>query len=416
MSLINQMLQDLDKRNAGPAGPVSETIAAQVRPVSRTHVGSDWFWRVLAGVMLIAVCWVAWLMWELAPRSVVTSNVNLQVRAPAAAPVSATVATPGTGSDGAPAPAAQAPVVQAPDQTVKDTEPGKSASRVDMLRLATEITTPIPAVSRNSRVADKEGSVPGRAAKSETGKSAPAQVSAAEKPAFVIVAPGGQAQANPVAPPLKLETSPPQSRVATAAKIDRRDTTSVRDKSEAEFRRAVALVNQGRVSEGMEAFRAALQIDPSHDAARQTMVALQLESKRYDDAIHTLSEGIAASPKNLQFIMLLARVMVERNDLAGALAVLDKHGAGAGSNADFRAFRGALQQRMGRHNEAIDEYRAALVISPGMGQWWIGLGISQQAQAHPKDALESFRRAKGAGNLTPELASFVDQRIRQLQN
>jgi len=44
------------------------------------------------------------------------------------------------------------------------------------------------------------------------------------------------------------------------------------------------------------------------------------------------------------------------------------------------------------------------------------LGISQQAQAHSKDALESFRRAKGAGNLTPELVSYVDQRIRQLQN
>lgn len=114
--------------------------------------------------------------------------------------------------------------------------------------------------------------------------------------------------------------------------------------------------------------------------------------------------------------MLLARVMVERNDLAGALVALDKYGTGAASNADFRAFRAALQQRMGRHLEAIEEYRAALAVSPGMGQWWIGLGISQQAQAHSKEALESFRRAKGAGNLTPELISFVDQRIRQLQN
>ena len=146
------------------------------------------------------------------------------------------------------------------------------------------------------------------------------------------------------------------------------------------------------------------------------MVALQIESKRYDEAVQTLGEGIAASPKNIQFVMLLARLLVERNDAAGALAVLDKHGAGAEANPDFRAFRAALQQRMGRHAEAIEEYRAALALSPGTGQWWIGLGISQQAQAQGKDALESFRRAKGAGNLTPELVSYVDQRIRQLQN
>jgi len=402
MSIINQMLQDLDKRNAGPGSSESGAIAAQVRPVARSQIGSEWFWRVLAVVMLITVCWIAWLMWELSPRSVVTDKVSLLAKPPAAAPVSA----PATES---PAPASSQ-LASAPAETASDSAAAKPAARLDMLRLATEITTPIPAVPRARRPVDKETvAALGRAIKPEADKPATANSDAAATPAAA-------ARSTQALAALRPEGSLSQSRAAIGARIDRRDTTSIRDKAEVEFRRAVGLVNQGRVAEGMEAFRLALQIDPAHDTARQTMVALQIESKRYDDAAQTLGEGIAASPKNIQFVMLLARLLVERNDAAGALLLLDKHEAGAAGNADFRAFRAALQQRMGRHAEAIEEYRAALAISPGTGQWWIGLGISQQAQAQGKDALESFRRAKGAGNLTPELVSYVEQRIRQLQN
>ncbi|MDO8598467.1 MAG: tetratricopeptide repeat protein, partial [Sulfuricaulis sp.] len=320
----------------------------------------------------------------LSPRSVVTEKVILSARPPVTAPTSA----PATASP-APESSQQAAV---PVEAGSNAAEGKPGARLDMLRLATEITTPIPAVPRPRRPVDKETvAALGRAAGIE------AVTKAAPAPAL-----------------RRPEAGSPQA--AIGARIDRRDTTSVRDKAEGEFRRAVGLVNQGRVAEGMEAFRLALQIDPAHDSARQTMVALQIESKRYDDAAQTLDEGIVASPKNIQFVMLLARLQVERNDAAGALALLDRHEASAAGKADFSAFRAALLQRMGRHAEAIEAYRASLAIAPGTGQWWIGLGISQQAQAQGKDALESFRRARGAGNLTPELLSYVEQRIRQLQN
>ena len=402
MSIINQMLQDLDKRNAGPGSNESGPIAAEVRPVPRSRIGSEWFWRALAGVMLITVCWIAWLMWQLTPRSVVTDKVSLSPKA------SATVVSPPATEPSVASQPAAAPAEPIPGDAAGT--PATPAVRIDMLRLATEITTPSPAVPRSRRPVDRETLLAlGRATKSVAEKPSPVIPGAPETPATASMS------ASPLTLP-RPEYSLPQSRSATGTRIDRRDTTSIRDKAEVEFRRAVGLVNQGRVAEGMEAFRQALQIDPAHETARQTMVALQIESKRYDDAMQTLGEGIAASPKSIQFVMLLARLLVERNDAAGALAVLDKHGAGAEANPDFRAFRAALQQRMGRHAEAIEEYRAALALSPGAGQWWIGLGISQQAQAQGKDALESFRRAKGAGNLTPELASYVDQRIRQLQN
>jgi MSHA biogenesis protein MshN len=113
--------------------------------------------------------------------------------------------------------------------------------------------------------------------------------------------------------------------------------------------------------------------------------------------------------------MLLARILVESNDIPAALIVLRRHAAPADRNPDFHAFAAALYQRLDRHQEAIEQYQTALGLAPSAGVWWLGLGISFQAVGRPKDALESFTRAKSAGNLAPDLLAFVDQRLRQLQ-
>jgi MSHA biogenesis protein MshN len=158
-----------------------------------------------------------------------------------------------------------------------------------------------------------------------------------------------------------------------------------------------------------------LALDPAHDAARQTLVALLLEAKRVDEAAALLQDGLAVHPENTGFAMLLARIMVERGDASTALFVLQRHAEPPDRNPDFHAFAAALHQRLGRHAEAIEQYETALRLAPSAGVWWIGLGISLQAAGRPKDALDAYTRARMAGNVSPELLGFVDQRLKQLQ-
>ena len=81
MSLINKMLQELDKRHAvddggKPAAPANNTkakaLAQHLRPVKARHDFGEAFWRVMAGLMVVVVCWIAWLLWQITPRSFVT--------------------------------------------------------------------------------------------------------------------------------------------------------------------------------------------------------------------------------------------------------------------------------------------------------------------------------------------------------
>ncbi len=389
MSLINKMLRDLDKRHAPQGGTTLPAggLSRHMRPVSERTLASDFFWRTMAMLMLFAVGWVAWLVWQLTPpHPIVTEFAYQSARGRTAAP--ADVASPRSDSAAAP----RAPALQpAPPPAASISAPGSTSAQaalpqrpdrvnVDVLRLATELTTPIS--QRSSKTSS-----------SRSGSRAPV----------------GAARAVAAQPALAGDPA------AAPGKIDRRSNTSSRNRAESEFRRAVNLVKQGRIAEGMDGFRRALEIDPGHDAARQTMVALLLETKRVDEAAASLQEGLALNTGNTGFAMLLARIMVESNDIPTALIVLQRHAAPADRNPDYHAFAAALYQRLDRHKEAIEQYQTALGLTPSAGVWWLGLGISFQAVERRKDALEAFTRAKSAGNLAPDLLAFVEQRLRQLQ-
>ena len=376
MSLINKMLQDLDQRNAPQAGIAGASadgqgtrLAQQVRAVRSRRFSSDFFWPVMSVLMLTAVGWVAWVAWQIMPHSVATElALESRQRKTEAAKAAPAPAQP------VPAPAASAAAPKAaPAGLPGDAGPAK----FDMLRLATELTTPIPERRASLSALKSKG------AKTNRVKSAAPELLA-----------GG---------------------TADGGRIDRRPNDPAHERADGEFRRGVNLVNQGRIAEGMDGIRSALQIDPGYETARQTLVALLLESKRMDEAAAVLREGLALNAANSGFAMLLARIMVERNDVKGALALLRAHAPQAGDNAGYPAFAAALYQRLGRHDEAIEQYQAALELAPGAGAWWAGLGISYQATDQRKAAAEAFGRAKSAGNLAPPLLAFVDQRLKQLR-
>lgn len=424
MSVINKMLQDLDKRHAAPnpaapAGPDSGNLAQQVRPVKSSHVGSNLFWRLMGGVMVVVVAWVIWVMWQIMPRPVVTDLAYqwLAKARTASQPAAVTAAVPAPASESVPANAAAAPqppalAPAAPPPVVVGTAPmaatiAKAAppesAKLDMLRLATELLTPIS--SRSARP------VP------------PARTTDRQTIAAVKLGPRAETITARLAEPAPRNEAPaPRARKAGAApdtgSIDKRIDITPRERAESEFRRAMSQVNQGRMAEGMEGLRATLAADSAYELARQTLVALLLEAKRTDEAAGLLQAGLAINPANIGYAMLLARIHVERGDPGSALALLQKFETTAKSSAasaEYHAFVAALYQRLGRHIEAVEQYQGALRLAPGTGAWWVGLGISQEALSRPKDATDSFHRAKGTGNLNAALVAYVERRLQQLQ-
>ena len=183
---------------------------------------------------------------------------------------------------------------------------------------------------------------------------------------------------------------------------------------ENEFRRATALVQQGRSNEAYSAFEAVLQSDAGYDAARQAMVAIQLDSKRNTEAERLLQDGLQHNIKHSGFAMLLARLQVERGALPQALGTLNKTLPYVDRQADYQAFVAALLQRQNNHQEAIAHYQIAVQLAPNSGVWLMGLGISLHAAKRNEEARDAFKRAIETRTLSVELQAFVEQRLKEL--
>jgi MSHA biogenesis protein MshN len=183
-------------------------------------------------------------------------------------------------------------------------------------------------------------------------------------------------------------------------------------RAEGEYRRALASLQDGRMTETVAALEQALKLDPGHDAARQTLVGLLIEAKRPAEAMRHLQAGLALDARQPALAMLLARLQIEGG--GSGIETLTRTLPYAGNLADYHAFLAGALEREQRHREAAEQYQAALRIAPANGVWWMGLGMALQADKRNAEALEAFQRARASGALSAELQVFVDRRLQQL--
>jgi MSHA biogenesis protein MshN len=215
-----------------------------------------------------------------------------------------------------------------------------------------------------------------------------------------------------VAKPAPVETT---VLVLPTGKVSKQPTQiTAQQQAENEFRKAYALMQQGQINAAISGYEAALQLDAGHIVARQTLVRLLLDSKRNADAEKVLLEGLQYDPKQHSLALLLARMQVGRNEIAQALETMQKSLPYAEKQADFQAFFAALLQRQNRHQEAIDYFQNAVKLNPQSGVWLMGLAISLRAEHRDIESRAAFNRALESHTLSAELQTFVNQQLKEL--
>jgi MSHA biogenesis protein MshN len=140
-----------------------------------------------------------------------------------------------------------------------------------------------------------------------------------------------------------------------------------------------------------------------------------LDTGRRDEAAGMAREALSTDPAQPGLAMILARLRLEKGEVKSAVETLQRTLPYAADRADYQSFLAALLQRDGRNKEAADHFLLALQKAPQNGVWWMGLGISLQAEHRLTEAQEAFGRARSSNSLSPELHAFVESKLKQLQ-
>lgn len=222
--------------------------------------------------------------------------------------------------------------------------------------------------------------------------------------------PAAAAAATPVAP---AKPSLAAAETGAATSIDKRArTASVSEAAEADYRKAMAALRRGAVSEAVDGLRKALRAEPQHISARQALLSLLVEQQQWTEAQALMEEGLALDAAQTGWAMALARLQFEHGKLAEAVETLLRHATHAEQHADYQAFLALLLQKQKRPADAAQRYRVALALKPNESRWWYGLGLVLESEQKPQEARGAFLKARETGNLTPDVLNAVEQRLR----
>lgn len=397
MSLLNQVLQDLDER--APAGAQRPVRLAEAPPAASRHVDDfddaaapDWVrlatW--LAVVMAAAVwIWVFFVMDDPVPRPGYRVAPQAAAAAVTASPVQAgtdiadeTPAAPPREASGGPA---QPPVAQAAPLVAT--------------------VSPMPA----GRVADSNADL----AVSTPEDIAPPVVQAtpaAESSGAARLAEPYIRLRNATVPPVTGTASPDQPvAIATATGIK-----TIKPSRPQPLARARAAIAEGELAEAENLLHQRLRTAPNDRAARELLVGLMLRGERHAAAMRQIDQGLQRHPGHINFALIKARLLTYAGSTAAAVELLEGLRGQPRNRAGLLQMLGALYQQQARYAEAVASYRELLVLTPLSGAAWAGLAISLDGLGDAA-AIDAYRRALEIGELPAAADAYARQRLAELK-
>jgi MSHA biogenesis protein MshN len=367
MSLINDVLRDLDRRQAGTAPTVPGTDSTKALPVDRKTA----WWPWLAGaVFLGALAQVAYMAWPLpaakhAPSAPQVASVETEpvILASAAAAEPQTPAQPeATSPDESPQPRA----VQSPPTTTAHAAPPAAEAPPT----SNQPEKPQP---------DTEKAV---AAVEPQPRPQPAPLSQSREPA-----PSG---------------SDPAARIEIQRSASRETEDSVDQALRAAARGQLGLAESQLTNHLLEA--------PDDTRARLLLAEVLVSQQRPLNARSALAAGLNRNSSK-ELAPALARLL-QATDPAAARDVLLRYPPAIADAPDYHLLLAALHRQLGEHEQAAELYRRLTEIDPANTTAWVGLGSSLESLGQPADAREAYEIAAQSGE--PRLSAFARQRLSAL--
>jgi len=195
-------------------------------------------------------------------------------------------------------------------------------------------------------------------------------------------------------------------------KTSRQLTLAERDKQAK--RQALQDMRNGHTQSAEQLLIQLLDDYPEAHQSRATLIALRLSQEQLERAQQLLSQGLQLAPEQLAFIKLKARILLSQQQPSAAVIELDKHQQGE-RDQEYLALLATATQRDGQHQRAATLYQQLLQLNDWQAQWWVGLAISLEALNQKNAALKAYWQARELPGISPALKRYAEGRISQLK-
>lgn len=170
----------------------------------------------------------------------------------------------------------------------------------------------------------------------------------------------------------------------------------------------------GQLSRAIDYYEQTLALDPGMHEARKQLAALHYGQNQLAQSSDLLQQGLILYPQEVDFALLLARVQQASAQPSLALATLanvpDTHLL---ARQKWMA-QSDIAQKLGQFTLAEQAYRQLLQQEPIQAKWWMGLAYTLDSQQQFTQARQAYRTALGHRGLSAQASAFIEQRLTQL--
>ncbi|MCE9787959.1 tetratricopeptide repeat protein [Shewanella chilikensis] len=446
MSVVNQMLKDLDKRQ-------QPHNLAHVPMGQASHAAANPWWLLLGGTLLgislLALgLWLGGYLESNNPSSSQTQNFS----GDRAEPSQTVPYEPGPTGRNRPQPKAVSSAADGSDRLSLEPEAQNSALQLPSKSLApkqkseqtNELNTTLNAQGSSSETNDFETKSPemygsetgslnsNRAASGKLDTKAVSDIPAAKAEPLGLEA--GQEPAQPVQMERPdrneksgLEQKPSsnesgritQSRSAAAKPSQTKMSVTQVSLTPAELSQKKLQQGQqakalGQTDKAMSAYAEALRLNDANHNARQELAALFYGRGELDKAAVLLRQGAERYSQQPVFWLLLARVQKARSELPLALASLQQIADGSELGREKWLLQAELGQSLKDWPLVQQSYLSLIQQDASQGRWWLGLAYAQDASGDYDAAKASYQEALKRQGLSSDARDYIENRLAQI--
>lgn len=163
-----------------------------------------------------------------------------------------------------------------------------------------------------------------------------------------------------------------------------------------------------------ESLQEVLELNPRHLAARQQLLRILVKERSNLELKQFLDESLDWFPDNLGFITTLAHYHLQQKNFADAIATLERVDSFRIDETHYLALLAASYQQQQQFAQALPVYQKLTQLQPEKAENWLGLGICADKLQQNQSALKAYQEALAKNTLNSAVVDYINQRLSAL--
>ncbi|WP_448565560.1 tetratricopeptide repeat protein [Thalassotalea ganghwensis] len=187
---------------------------------------------------------------------------------------------------------------------------------------------------------------------------------------------------------------------------------SAQELIDVKLKQAQQAIDQQQINKAEALFEEVLLLDENQHQARKQLAALWFGRQDYNAAINLLAQGLARDNRNADFRLMMARIYLSQGLNQQAYDVLN--GASDINDIEYQTMLASISQQLANFASAQQAYQRLTRLAPEVGRWWLGLAVAYDSDGKFNQARESYQNALQYDDLSVSSVEFIKSRLNEL--